>query len=196
MKRRVVLLVGAMALALVMIGGVALAKTVTCTTDPCKGTSGDDQITGTNNAETIKALAGDDSVFARGGKDIVYGGDGNDFVDGFGGNDRVHGGDGDDTLLGAEASDMVRGRGGDDTIDAARFDTPGSEDLSSGGRGNDTIFAQDGNKDVIDCGKGKRDTVFFDEGLDTIKNCEIKNPTTVSGAAASTADMDSSQRQR
>jgi Ca2+-binding RTX toxin-like protein len=196
MKRRVMLLVGAMALALVMIGGVALAEAVSCSTDPCKGTPEDDQISGTNNAETIKALAGDDSVFAFDGNDIVYGGDGKDLVDGFGGNDRVHGGDGDDTLAGAEDSDMVRGRGGDDRIDAASFDTPGSEDFSSGGRGNDTIFAQDGNKDVIDCGKGKRDTVFFDEGLDTTENCEIKNPTTVSGAAADTADMDLSQRQR
>jgi hypothetical protein len=29
-------------------------------------------------------------------------------------------------------------------------------------------------KDVIDCGSG-RDIVYFDPGLDTLANCEMKN---------------------
>ncbi len=81
-------------------------------------------------------------------------------------------------LRGAEDNDKVYGGRGNDEINAAQFDT-GSEDFSFGGRGNDTIRAKDVRKDIIDCGESNNhtDTVFYDVGLDTIKNCEIKNPT-------------------
>jgi hypothetical protein len=45
----------------------------------------------------------------------------------------------------------------------------------SGGSDDDRINAQDGFKDVVDCGTGE-DTVFFDRGLDRVRDCEIKNP--------------------
>ena len=43
-----------------------------------------------------------------------------------------------------------------------------------GGAGNDTVYAVEGQRDVIDCGPG-RDSVEFDVGLDSVKRCEIKN---------------------
>jgi hypothetical protein len=50
-------------------------------------------------------------------------------------------------------------------------------DIVKGGSGNDDIFANDGNVDIIDCGGGKQDIVRYDVGLDTIKHCEITIPT-------------------
>jgi len=32
--------------------------------------------------------------------------------------------------------------------------------------------------DIIDCGAGRKDTVYYDEGIDTVTNCEIENPPT------------------
>jgi len=41
----------------------------------------------------------------------------------------------------------------------------------NGGPGNDTIHANDGKHDAIDCGKGKHDKAFVDSH-DSVKNCE------------------------
>ena len=62
-------------------------------------------------------------------------------------------------------------------------------DYGFGGNGNDTIEANDGNKDIIDCGenRGDKDTVFFDVGIDTIKNCEERNPTTTSSTSSTSS---------
>lgn len=185
MKGKALLLVGAMALALVLAGGVALAADFICdgtgdnNPDPgiCEGTNNSDVITGTSNGEFIFALDGDDIVNALNGEDTIDAGDGEDDVDGFSGNDAIFGGTGGDKLAGAEDSDQVFGEGGPDFIDLAENDTAGSEDRGFGGPGNDTIDAFDGNKDEVNCGKGTRDKVFFDKGLDTItRNCEIKRP--------------------
>jgi hypothetical protein len=66
MTRRAVLLVGAMALSLVVIGGVALAASVSCVAGApsCNGTSEDDIIGGTVSSDTINALGGSDVVDA------------------------------------------------------------------------------------------------------------------------------------
>lgn len=91
-----------------------------------------------------------------------------------------------------EDSDTVYGGKGNDVIDAARFDQPlespdSPVDYSYGESGNDTIYAQDGNVDIIDCGENKKDkdTVYYDVGIDTVTNCEVENPptTTISSTA-------------
>jgi len=46
---------------------------------------------------------------------------------------------------------------------------------SYGGHGKDRILADDGNEDMINCGKGT-DTVEYDQGIDTIKSCEQEFP--------------------
>jgi hypothetical protein len=43
--------------------------------------------------------------------------------------------------------------------------------MLSGGKGNDTILAVDGTRDVVDCGPGK-DTVDADKKDAVAKNCE------------------------
>jgi hypothetical protein len=67
-----------------------------------------------------------------------------------------------ETLTGTSGNDHITGAEGNDTL--------------IGKAGNDTIYANDGVKDKIDCGPG-RDIVYFDPGLDTLANCEMKNST-------------------
>jgi RTX calcium-binding nonapeptide repeat (4 copies) len=195
MKKRAVLLVGAMALALVMIGGVALADDVFCRSDPCRGTQEDDAIFGANETETIRALGGRDFVDAWLGDDTVYGGDDSD-------NTTFEYPDGPvlKGLVGAEGSDTVYGEDGNDYIDLFTLDEEGSEDSAFGGTGNDTIDAFDENKDTINCGKGDRDKVYYDRRLDVVSNnCEIKRPNeappapTATAAKAAATDVDPSQ---
>jgi hypothetical protein len=96
MMRRTVLLLVTTALALIAAGGIALATTFTCTTDPCDGTADADFITGTDKAETINGHAGDD---------WINGGDGPDRLLGENGTDQLNGGAGDDILDGSPATE-------------------------------------------------------------------------------------------
>jgi hypothetical protein len=131
----------------------------------CVGTPQPDTITGSGNVDQIFAL------------------EGNDFVDGWGGNDLIYGNEDADTLRGAEQSDVVHGNTGDDSIEADINDTAGSTDQSFGGAGNDTIHAQDGNVDSIDCGEGLLDQAFKDP-IDTVTGCELVFPSSAAQAAA------------
>ena len=88
--RRAILLLAVMGLGLLLVSGVALAKTFTCRDNPCVGTNGADLITGTFRPETIQARSGDDEVRAREGRDVVIAGSGNDLVYGGPGNDRIY----------------------------------------------------------------------------------------------------------
>ena len=188
--RRALTMLSAMAVMVVLAAGVAFAANIVCTTDPCVGTRGDDQILGAENTETINALAGDDFVEGSGSGETIYLDRGRDSADGRDGNDTIYGGVGNDGtgigssfLAGSEGSDTVYGGKGNDYIDAAGNDTIGSVDYSYGEGGNDTIYAVDGNVDIIDCGETKNrpdsDTVYYDEGIDTVReNCEVLNPPT------------------
>jgi Ca2+-binding RTX toxin-like protein len=135
--------------ALLLAGGVVLAKNFSCATptdNPCVGTKKGDSIIGT---------AADDEINGRGGNDTIAGdpfiSSGDDLIRGGGGNDRIS-----DPFLGNDV-DTIFGGKGDDTINvqegAAFSDSP----------------------DVVDCGPGT-DTVFVDP-TDTRLNCEILNPT-------------------
>jgi Ca2+-binding RTX toxin-like protein len=160
-----------------LVSGVALAlNNINCSSDPCFGTRKADTIMGTNNPETISAKDGNDGVVAQPGNDTIYGGRGHDTIDGAGGDDTIYGGPNSDNLSGAEHSDTVHGGGGPDTINAVIFDTVGSTDYSYGEGDNDTIRANYSNVDIIDCGGGSADTVFYDHDKDTVTNCEIQNP--------------------
>jgi len=85
-----------------------------------------------------------------------------------------------DVMIGASANDAIAGLDGRDKInDSAKQDI----DTISGNGGNDTIDVREGsgglnNRDLVDCGRGGRDRVFFDTGSsgDKVVRCEIKNP--------------------
>jgi Ca2+-binding RTX toxin-like protein len=94
MMRRTLLLVATTALTLIAAGGIALAATFTCTTNPCDGTIEDDMITGTLNAETINGKGGADQISAQDGNDTINGEDGTDRLNGGAGDDQLDGGGG------------------------------------------------------------------------------------------------------
>ncbi len=90
----------------------------------------------------------------------------NDYLAGKGGNDHIYGLGGNDTILGGAGDDWLYGGNGNDVINGG----PGSDHIF-GGAGSDTIYAQDGERDIIDCGAGQdRATV---DAFDVVKNCEI-----------------------
>ncbi len=62
------------------------------------GNSGDNDLTGTADADEIYGLGGNDTISGLAGNDKLYGGDGNDRLSGGAGNDTLTGGDGDDTF--------------------------------------------------------------------------------------------------
>lgn len=90
------------------------------------------------------------------GKDVLRGGSGSQRILGIGGRDRLFGGDGDDCVIGGRGADRLNGGAGRDVL--------------RGGRGHDVIFAQDGVRDRVSCGKG-RDRVRADR-IDRVRGCE------------------------
>ena len=134
MKRTVGLFVAAVAVGMLMVSGVALAKTVACeVNEGCVGTNKADTINGTNKSDKINAKGGNDTVKGKGGADDIDAGAGRDTV-----------------------------RGAD---------------------GNDTINIADGERDLVDCGGGKNDTLIFDQfdraapgAPENTANCENFKP--------------------
>jgi Ca2+-binding RTX toxin-like protein len=82
MMKKTVVLLAAMAVAVVVASGVALAATSI-------GTANDEILTGTNQADTIRARGGDDVVLGREGAD------------------RLRGGNGEDSLYGGRGADFL-----------------------------------------------------------------------------------------
>ncbi len=98
-------------------------------------------------------------IVGTNGPDYLTGGGYDDVILGEGGNDSIFGGAGDDRLDGGPGNDVITGGAGADKI--------------FGGPGSDTIYADDGERDVIDCGPG-RDRAVVDS-VDVVKNCEVKD---------------------
>jgi Ca2+-binding RTX toxin-like protein len=173
-----------MTLALVLASGAALSAT----TQFCPNRS-DGSCYGTKNADTmIGRPAGNDEMYGRGGDDLMRGYNGFDYLQGDSGKDKLYGGGRNDLLWGGggtrtnpndRRNDVVNGGPGDDYIYSG-FAKAGV-DRVYGGTGNDTVEAQRDygypkTKDIVDCGKGADDTVYFDRGLDEVKSCEKKVP--------------------
>jgi Ca2+-binding RTX toxin-like protein len=92
-----------MGLGVLLLGGVALADTI-------DGTSGPEDLVGTDKADVIHASGGADYVSGLAASDLLYAGAGNDTVVGREGNDRIYGNIG---------SDILYGNHGNDTLDSA-----------------------------------------------------------------------------
>jgi len=90
--------------------------------------------------------------------DYLAGGAFDDVMLGLGGNDTLLGGAGDDYLAGGPGNDVLTGG-------------PGS-DVLLGGRGSDTIYAADGERDLIDCGRGSDRAIV--DAFDIVKHCEVR----------------------
>ena len=136
---------------LAVVGGVALAVNKTCLGAVGSGGTLAPDCIGTREADTL--TAGDDNTH------IIAGLEGNDIITGGAVQDTIYGDEGNDTITDNSPNndiDEIYGDEGNDTIDVR-------EDGADAG-------------DIVDCGPGKKDRVFFDVGVDTVTRCEIKNP--------------------
>jgi Ca2+-binding RTX toxin-like protein len=105
MRRRALLIVATMGLGVLLLGGgVALADTI-------DGTSGPDDLLGTDQPDVIHGSGGADYVSGLEAADLLYAGAGNDTVVGRDGNDRIYGNAGSDTLFGNHSNDTINSAG-------------------------------------------------------------------------------------
>jgi Ca2+-binding RTX toxin-like protein len=112
MRRRALLIMATMGLAVLLLGGVALADTI-------DGTSAADDLVGTDKDDVIHASGGADYVSGLAAPDVLYAGAGNDTVVGREGNDRIYGNTGSDELFGEEGNDSINSAG-DQTKDVVK----------------------------------------------------------------------------
>lgn len=70
------------------------------------GTSGDDQINGSDDDDILWSKEGNDVVYGEKGNDRIYGGSGDDTLNGGPGDDRLHGDIGEDSLRGGAGNDQ------------------------------------------------------------------------------------------
>jgi hypothetical protein len=177
--KRTMLLVGVVAMVVMLSTGVAFAATFDCIANRgCMGTNGPDTLNGSTGDDFMDAMQDDDELFGNEGHDFMYG-------DAFAapnndtstdGDDHLEGGSGFDDMTGYGGADEFSGGANGDFIFAEESSENEGEDTVDSGGSNDFIAAQDGVKDTISCGKGKRDVALFDKGIDTVaNNCEFKN---------------------
>ncbi len=149
--RRLVFLLAAMALALVLAGGVALAVNKI-------GTNGPDTLKGTDGADNLLGKGGNDALYGFGGRDNMLGGEGKDWV--LGGNEQRPLG-GDKNLVGGPGNDGVQsGRGADSVLGGS------GNDLVTGDEGTDSLVGEEG-MDLVDGGPGS-DRVVGGDGPDLL----------------------------
>jgi Ca2+-binding RTX toxin-like protein len=117
------------------------------------GSSGDDNLKGSDRADTMQLRGGDDVANGGRGDDRLNGGAGDDRLNGGVGDDRMNGGAGDDVLTDDRGTDRFTGGAGDDRINAQ--DRRGRNDA----------------RDIVDCGAGD-DTVIADSDDIVRSNCE------------------------
>ena len=155
MRRRAALLLSTIGLAVLLIASAAYALDIQCPPSIggaiCIGSNDADAMVGTDGLDTIVGLGGNDTIRGLGAADRLTG-DGNAA-----------------TVPGA---DLLSGEEGPDEFSAASLVGDGTDTIEDGS-GNDTVYAEEGQSDVIDCGPS-RDSVRFDAELDSVKRCEIK----------------------
>lgn len=117
------------------------ADNVASDVEQVTGTTGNDTMTGDDGPNTFNGIAGNDTLIGGGGADTLDGGDGNDNLQGGAGADQLIGNRDDDTIDGGAGQDSIFGDG----TNCSGFSCP---------IGNDTIAANDGEQDQINCGPG------------------------------------------
>ena len=140
MKRRAILLMTAMTLALVLGSGVALAALV-------EGNNSANTLTGTRYADTIRAYGGNDLVQALSGRDQIYGGYGADHLYGNAYGDTIVGGTGTDRLYGGYGNDHLVSR----DLNSRGI---GQRDVVDCGPGYDTFAADLEDRVLANCEEG------------------------------------------
>jgi Ca2+-binding RTX toxin-like protein len=119
---------------------------------------------GGEGPDTFMLLFTNGVVEGRGGNDTIAGSDYADRIDGGAGDDQLSGGFGDDAITGGPGRDDIAG----DRTAACEYGP--IYGVCTIGSGNDTIYAQDGEADKVDCGPGA-DTAYVD-AIDSVVDCE------------------------
>lgn len=119
------------------------------------GDSGDNELLGTETADTIRGYGGDDELYGFGGDDRIYGGGGHDWLFGGNGNDRLEGGAGDDLLHGELGNDILLGGDGNDDLQGG-----GGTDELRGGAGDDGMSVW--GEGSVAWGEGGNDEIWGD----------------------------------
>ena len=109
----------------------------------------------------FNTATGSSKLVGNGGDDKLSAFDHSDIVEGGAGNDTIAGGYGDDTITGGPGRDQIHGDAPSSACNYIQCRLP---------FGNDTIYAQDGEVDSIDCGIGT-DTAYVDP-IDVVSGCE------------------------
>ena len=120
------------------------------------GSDGPDLLFGTLRGDVIIGGSGDDTIRAGDGQNVIEAQWGDDDIRAGSGPDLVDASDGNDEISTAAGSDRT-------------IPGPGSDTVYSG-RGPDYVYANDGQRDVIDCGPGD-DRVRADR-IDVLRRCE------------------------
>ena len=131
-------------------------------TDGGGGTSCDDYIFGSDEADTLAGLSGNDTLIGNGGSDSISGDFGDDVLRGDDGDDRILAGAGNDIATGGTGDDRIFGGTGDDTLAGA-----GGHDKIVAGAGDDVVYGGSG-WDVL-VGRCGADTLIGNTGNDLVK---------------------------
>ena len=151
-----------------------------------RGTEEDDSWLGGDGGEDeVYGLGGNDTIEGGACDDKLYGGPGDDGsttpssppIAGDMGDDVLYGGPGGDRMVGEEGDDVLHGGPGNDELSEGGSDREleisSGKDIFYGEDGNDVIFATDGQRDELYCGKGKDD--YYADKIDSVaSSCEVK----------------------
>ena len=138
-RRRALLFLATLGLGVMLLGGggVALADTI-------DGTTGPDDLVGTDQADVIHGGGGIDYVSGLADADLLYGGAANDTVVGREGNDTIYGNPGSDMLFGNLCKDTITSFGdrGEDVVNcgAGKGDTAYVDEIDRVNKDCETVF--------------------------------------------------------
>ena len=156
--RRAMFLLAAMAPAILVAAGVAIAVEKTCT-------NSGETLRGTAQRDILYGRGGNDRLLGLGGNDELLGGSGNDTVQGSSEADELYGISGSDTMNGGDDNDGVYGGVGDDP---ALFGGGGTDDIS-GGWGDDKLNSRDDSpNDSVSCGPNQDIAIVDDDPTDPL----------------------------
>ncbi|MEP0520984.1 MAG: hypothetical protein ABJO09_14150 [Hyphomicrobiales bacterium] len=138
--------------------------------------SGDDDVSGSYEGNTINLGDGNDWAYGWGGNDTLSGDAGNDYLFGHSGNDILDGGAGDDTIAGGDDDDTLTASLG---IDTYRFDTGFDQDTyvsdASAGGSDQDIFSFIGGLTKDDLWFSRTGESLFLQVLGTTDQIELTN---------------------
>jgi hypothetical protein len=129
-------------------------------------------LSGTDKPDKLNGFEGDDEIRGLAGPDFIVGGAGDDVIHAGPGDDKGKGKYYDRNVMGNRGDDVLYGGAGNDNLGSEMGQDVG-EDVYYGGDGKDALYAHDGQRDKLYCGKGK-DRYIADKKDYVDSSCEGK----------------------